>query len=76
MSRTGQEILADALKLLPMERAELVEQILASFSFPDRGPIDESWKVEAEDRIAAYDQGLMKSRSAADVFDGIEHGQI
>ena len=72
MTKQGCQVLEDALKLSPLERAELVEQILTSFSFPDRQGIDTAWAVEVEDRIEAYEKGDIGSRSARDVFDRLE----
>ena len=40
MTLQSQKILNEALDLSPTERAELVEQILASFEFPARKDID------------------------------------
>ena len=74
MSTQTQEVLRDALTLSPMERAELVEKILASFSFPERQGIDELWAAEVEDRIDAYESGELESRPAAEVFARIERG--
>ncbi len=76
MSPQADRVLLDALKLSPLERAELIEKILASFSFPDRTAIDERWAVEAEDRVDAYERGEIRSRPAAEVFARIERGEI
>ena len=76
MSPQADRVLLDALKLSPVERAELIEKLLASFSFPDRKAIDELWAVEAEDRIDAYERGEIKSKTAAEVFARIERGEI
>lgn len=76
MSPQADRVLPDALKLSPVERAELIEKLLASFSFPDRKAIDELWAAEAEDRIDAYERGEIKSKPAADVFARIERGEI
>ena len=76
MSPQADRVLLDALKLSPIERAELIEKLLASFSFPDRKAIDELWAAEAEDRIDAYERGEIKSRTAAEVFARIERGEI
>jgi putative addiction module component (TIGR02574 family) len=76
MSPQADQVLLDALKLSPVERAELIERLLASFSFPDRKAIDELWAAEAEDRIDAYERGEIKSRTAAEVFARIERGEI
>ena len=76
MSPQGDRILLDALKLSPLERAELIERLLASFSFPERKAIDERWAAEAEDRIDAYERGELGSKSAEEVFARIERGDI
>jgi len=60
------------MHLPPVERAELVEQILASFDFPSRKDLDALWAEEAESRIDAYDQGRITSKPAARVFEKID----
>ena len=57
MTVQTQQVYETAIHLPPVERAELVEQILSSFDFPSRHEIDSLWAKEAEDRIDAYDQG-------------------
>lgn len=71
MTAIAQQVLADAIHLPPMERAELVERILSSFDFPFRGEIDSLWAKESEDRIAAYDRGEIRSIPARQVFERI-----
>ena len=72
MSAKSYEVLSEALKLSPVERAELVEKILSSFEFPDRKKIDELWANEVEDRTEAYERGDISSASASKVFEDIE----
>jgi putative addiction module component (TIGR02574 family) len=62
-----QQILQSALALPDVDRAAIVESLLASLDQPD-AVIDESWAAEAEERLAAFDAGRMKSNSAAEVF--------
>jgi putative addiction module component (TIGR02574 family) len=76
MPSQAQQVLLDALKLPPMERAELVEKILSSFSFPERKSIDELWAEEVEDRIAAYERGELKSSEAREVFARIQRSEL
>ncbi|MBU4199193.1 MAG: addiction module protein [Verrucomicrobia bacterium] len=71
MTVQTQEVLEKAIHLPPVERAELVEQILSSFDFPAREEIDALWAKEAEDRIAAYDRGEIKAIPASQVFEKI-----
>ena len=51
MPKHGKQILAEALKLPPAERAELVENLLASFEFQSGKKIDALWAEKVEDRI-------------------------
>lgn len=60
-----------ALQLAPIQRAELIESLLASFD-SRRKSIDSKWAVEAESRIDGYEQGKIESVSAGEVFDRIE----
>jgi putative addiction module component (TIGR02574 family) len=71
MSPRSKEVLADALTLPPVERAELVEEILSSFDFPARREVDALWAREAEDRLDGYERGELKTRPAGEVFDKI-----
>ncbi len=72
MPKHGKQILAEALKLPPVERAELVEDLLTSFEFQSRKAIDALWAQEAEDRIEAFERGEMAAIPAKDVFAEIE----
>lgn len=72
MAKQGKQVLAEALKLPPVERAELVENLLTSFEFQSRKKIDALWAKEAEDRIDAFDRGEMAAIPARDVFGEIE----
>ncbi|MDI6815890.1 MAG: addiction module protein [Actinomycetota bacterium] len=72
MPKHRKQILAEALKLPPTERAELVENLLSSFEFESRKSIDALWAQEVEDRIDAFDRGEMTAKPASDVFADIE----
>jgi putative addiction module component (TIGR02574 family) len=72
MPKHAESILAEALELPPVERAELVESILSSFEFQSRKAIDTLWAQEAEERIDAFDRGEMAAIPAKDVFAEIE----
>jgi putative addiction module component (TIGR02574 family) len=68
---TKKELLNEALSLPPIERAALIEELLASFDFPERERIDRLWAQEAEDRIDAYERGEETSTSLESVFEKI-----
>ena len=72
MAKPSKQILAEAMKLPPVERAELVENLLASFEFQSRRKIDALWAEEAEERIDAFERGEMAAIPARDVFEEIE----
>ncbi len=72
MSEQLKHIFTEALELPPVERAELVEQILSSFEFPARKTIDASWARESEERIDASENGEIPSIPANDVFNKID----
>ncbi len=72
MSEHELQILTEALKLPPMERAELIENLLSSFEFPSRKAIDALWDQEAESRIDAFERGEITAIPAKEVFEKIE----
>ncbi len=72
MPKPSEQILAEAMKLPPVERAELVENLLMSFEFQSRKKIDALWAEEAEDRIDAFERGEMAAIPARDVFGEIQ----
>jgi putative addiction module component (TIGR02574 family) len=72
MPKHRKQILAEALKLPPVERAELVENLLTSFEFRSRKKIDALWAQEVENRIDGFERGEMAAIPAKDVFAEIE----
>ena len=69
MTADTHHVLELALELPPAERAELVEQILASLDSPDRRAIDAAWAEEAEARLEAYRRGETQAKPAEAVFE-------
>ena len=72
MPKHSKKILAEALELPPVERAELVENLLTRFEFQSRKKIDALWAEEVEERIDAVERGDMAAIPARDVFGEIE----
>ncbi len=72
MAANSEQVLIQALGLPPIERAELVEQLLSSFEFPARKTVDSLWAQEAEERIDAFECGELKAKSAQQVFQNID----
>jgi putative addiction module component (TIGR02574 family) len=71
MSDDAPRILKQALDLPAIDRAVIVESLLASLDQPD-AQIDELWAEEAERRIAAYDAARMRAIPAGEVLGRLE----
>ena len=67
MSVENREILDRLMELPALDKARLVDQLLASLDEPDEA-IDALWRKEVEDRIQAYHEGKLHSVSLADVL--------
>ena len=68
MTASAECVLKDALDLLPIERAEIIEKLFQSFDRSKNKEIDAAWAVEIESRFDAYDKGEMKASTAEEVF--------
>jgi len=67
MSTQAKQVLGEALRLSPAERASVAEELLSSLDKPDQ-EIDEIWAQEAEARIDAAERGEMQTVSEEEVF--------
>ena len=67
MSDRVRNLSVEARKLPPPERAELIEDLLASLDEPD-ARIDALWAEEAERRLRLVESGEMPARDAAGVI--------
>ena len=76
MSTSREQILKEAPALPLQERAELVEQLLATFQSPPDPYIDELWAHEAKDRLGAYNRGELKAVPAEEVFNRIKQRRV
>lgn len=63
-----EEIFLDVSPLKSLEKLQLVEKILSSLNPMDE-KLEKIWANEVEDRITAYDKGLLSTVSAKDVFE-------
>ncbi|HNZ26126.1 MAG TPA: addiction module protein [Spirochaetota bacterium] len=68
MIKTKEKLLSEILKLSPVDKAQIVEDILSSFESRDREGIDKLWEDEVENRISAYEKGQIKTKPLKDVF--------
>jgi putative addiction module component (TIGR02574 family) len=60
MTDATKNLSAQARKLSPSERLELIDDLLASLNAEDSG-IEALWAREADDRLAAYRRGEIKA---------------
>ena len=63
MSNLARTVMDEALSLPPLERAGLIEELLASFDRHSRAAVDRAWAIEAERRIDDFDAGATTSIS-------------
>ena len=64
---TTDNILREALRLKPAEKAELIDKLIYSLDKHDK-EIDYLWSNEVENRINAYEQGEIKSVSLENIL--------
>lgn len=67
MTNNAEALSAQAVKLPPEERMEVVERILDSLDEPDPA-LDALWAKEADDRLAAYRRGELKAMALSEVI--------
>ena len=67
MATNTEQILKKALELSSIDRANLVDKLLSSLDQPDKA-IDEIWRREIENRIAAYKAGSAETVSIEEVL--------
>ena len=61
------EILESARKLRPVERLKLIDALMDSLDEPDPA-IEAAWAAEAQDRLAAYDRGELRTGPIEELF--------
>lgn len=66
--KTDARLVRQVLELGPLERAELIEALQASFDAPGGEAVDAAWSLEAESRLDAFEAGALKLVDAAELF--------
>jgi putative addiction module component (TIGR02574 family) len=61
MTQATQQVFRSALRLKPVERAQLVDELFNSFDQRRTKAIDAVWADEAEVRLSAYRAGKLKA---------------
>ena len=70
---TVRQILEEAKRLEPIERAELLEQLYATFE-PADPSVDAAWSAEVEERLSAYRAGDIEASPVEVVLDRVNKG--
>ena len=73
MSKTGQDVLHEALQLDLSERAELVAELLASLDGEPDEDVEAAWAAEVERRAARARSGQDVGKPWAEVRDQIRN---
>jgi len=60
MTKAAQAVLADALRLDAVARAELIAELLASLDGPADADAESAWDAEIERRIQAIESGEIR----------------
>ena len=59
------------MRLPSVDRASIIEKLIASFDISGRKVIDEVWVEEIESRLDAFKAGALTARSFDDVIKGL-----
>lgn len=62
-----EQIFTEISLMKPLDKLQLIEKILNSLNQPNK-TMEEIWANEAEERIEAYDKGLISVVNEEDVF--------
>ena len=71
MTPATMQILKEALRLTPTQKAELIDKLFHSFDRSTDRRIDEAWSGEIESRIDAYENGKISADSAEAVLERV-----
>ena len=68
MTAIAENIFKKAIRLNPIDRAELIDRLFCSFEKKSNKKIEDKWKAEVEDRVLAYESGKIPSDTMENVF--------
>lgn len=65
------EVIKDALRLHPADRAKLIDALYASLESSEMQAIEQAWAQEAESRLEAFQAGNIGSESWDDLKENL-----
>jgi len=71
MTASAEKIMTEALRLSPVERAEMIERLFQSFDNPRKAEINAAWAAEFESRLDAYKEGKIKASPVEEVMERV-----
>ena len=62
----------EALKLSPLERAQIIDLLYQSLDPAEQEAVDKAWLAESKDRLKAYRKGKLKALDGIQTIRSIE----
>jgi putative addiction module component (TIGR02574 family) len=62
----------EALKLPPVERAQIIDALWSSLDPAEQDAIDRAWLLESQDRLAAFRAGQLSAINGEEALRAIE----
>ena len=62
----------EALKLPPLERAQIIDALWISLDPAEQDAIDQAWLLESQDRLAAFRAGQLTAINGEEALRAIE----
>jgi putative addiction module component (TIGR02574 family) len=62
----------EALKLPPLERAQIIDALWSSLDPAEQDAIDQAWLLESQDRLAAFRAGQVTAINGEEALRAIE----
>ena len=62
----------EALKLPPLERAQIIDALWSSLDPAEQNAIDQAWLHESQDRLAAFRAGQLTAINGEEALRAIE----
>jgi putative addiction module component (TIGR02574 family) len=75
MTEKSQVVLKEALKLTADERAEMVEQLIASLDEAPDTDVERAWQEEVQRRLQQVEHGEVKTIPWEEVQKRLRHGK-
>jgi putative addiction module component (TIGR02574 family) len=63
----------EALKLPPLERAQIIDALWSSLDPAEQKTIDQAWLLESQDRLAAFRAGQLTAINGEEALRAILH---